>query len=624
MHMKRHSLTWRFAVFYFLLGILPIVALIGLFSFTSTKITMEDSKQLFAAELSQTVYYTEKHMNDLENKIIRYTVNPRFVSFLSMNRKYESDMDSINVYLQYFRPLLMTDFLSGGGKQRLKIYYLNPQLMQGYDIFIYADEAVRAKEEYKRVVEGPLDSTNWYFDVENGVIHAGRAIYHVNTDVICGVFDLSESVQELEAVFQHISTDLATVFLVDESGRIIASNEEHLNGAILERALWQTPGQEAKTRGIRILPHAANGEQKTEEPFVPLYPRQKDYTVLSGSLSGSNPSWQLVMCVPRENLMAGHRAQTMPMIYLSIIIGMVSAGLLMGLLTRQIKRITRLAGIMNSEGEELPAANIPLSRHHDEFDEIVLAYNGLIARIKRLIEENYQAQLKQKETELHALQSQMNPHFLYNLLEQIRMRLMLSGNDDVARMILLLSRLLRRSAAWKNDVIPLREEIMFLQYYLELQTMRYNGRIAYHINVPEDMQALPLPRFTLQPLIENAFVHGFASMSDQGNIWLKAEREGDDVYLTVSDDATQASAEAARTLQDDLDTGAKPPNSVGIMNVHLRMKMYFGERYGIVSVSPFDIQNGTGWVVRLRMPAKARDENQIAQGGNGDVPGCDA
>lgn len=414
------------------------------------------------------------------------------------------------------------------------------------------------------------------------------------------------------------------MFRVDESGQIIASNEANLNGAILEPSLWQTPGQEGKTNGIRILSRAAAEGGGDEEAYAPLYPRQKDYAVLSSSLSRSNPGWLLVMCIPQENLMAGHRAQTMPMIVLSIIIGIVSAGLLMCLLTRQIKRITQLAGIMNSEGEELPAANIPLSRHHDEFDEIVLAYNGLIARIKRLIKENYQAQIKQKETELHALQSQMNPHFLYNLLEQIRMRLMLSGNDDVARMILLLSRLLRRSAAWKNDVIPLREEILFLQYYLELQTMRYSGRIAYHIDVPEDMQVLPLPRFTLQPLIENAFVHGFASMSDQGNVWLTAAWEGSDVCLTVSDDATQASAEAARNLQHCLDSGTKPPNSVGILNVHLRMRMYFGDAYGIASVSPYDKQNGTGWVVRLRMPARALNGNKPAKGGNGDVSGSDA
>ncbi|WP_054027582.1 sensor histidine kinase [Bacillus sp. FJAT-28004] len=240
----------------------------------------------------------------------------------------------------------------------------------------------------------------------------------------------------------------------------------------------------------------------------------------------------------------------------------------------------------------------------DEIGVLGHGFNTMVSRIQDLVRQVYEEQDQKRRAEVTALQSQINPHFLYNTLESINSLARKTKEHEISRMIVLLGKLLRMSIGTFEDMIPIEKEVTYVRHYLEIHKLRMKNGLQYDIQLDPKLLNLHTIKWILQPVIENAVIHGIDPKERAGHIVLKGWLDGDDVYIRISDQGVGMGAEAVRQLNDDLEHRAielsKHHGKVGLFNVQSRINLYFGMNYGIYVESI----KGQGMTVTLKLPKK--------------------
>ena len=280
------------------------------------------------------------------------------------------------------------------------------------------------------------------------------------------------------------------------------------------------------------------------------------------------------------------------------------------------KNISRRMKIIIASMKEIRSGNfqrrIPIARTNDEFNEIALSFNKMSEHLTEYIERVYasdikqkNSKLKQKSAELLALQAQINPHFLYNTLEAIRMRAVLDGSNDAGEMIYLLSELFRKQIKG-SQVIKIEEEIQYCELYLNLFKIRYSDAFSYEISINDsNIPEYGIIKHILQPVVENYIVHGFDISSSDNCVTINVFKSGDDLCFDVIDNGKGITLQALSMIQEGFKTNNFSQNeSIGLKNVNERIKLVFGEAYGL-SISSIV---GKGTKVTLRIPAFEQEE----------------
>ena len=245
----------------------------------------------------------------------------------------------------------------------------------------------------------------------------------------------------------------------------------------------------------------------------------------------------------------------------------------------------------------------------DEISQLYADIGMMISTMQKLINDNYQAKLEseafklnQVQAEFKALSSQINPHFLYNTLETIRMKAYVNNDKETADLVKKLGKFMRRCLEFKDAEVPLHSELEFTNAYLELQSARFGDRIRYHFysEVDGDYMILPL---LIQPLVENAFVHGVEASKGGGRIDIRVCYHGDEVRIDVEDNGQGMSEEKLRELELKLEiSDTSSGKSIGLTNVHKRIQMYHGSRYGMRVQST----EGEGTTITLVLPREPK------------------
>ena len=172
---------------------------------------------------------------------------------------------------------------------------------------------------------------------------------------------------------------------------------------------------------------------------------------------------------------------------------------------------------------------------HDEVGEVAECFNKMVYAIKELIDENYVITLAEKESELAALQAQINPHFLYNTLDSLYWQAMNADNEEIAESILALSQLFRLVLSQGKREVTVGQETELVSRYLQIQKMRFSKRLEYKINVEDSVKKAKIPKLILQPFVENAIVHGFENVSTPCELTVSGIREGDNIRFEICD-----------------------------------------------------------------------------------------
>lgn len=223
------------------------------------------------------------------------------------------------------------------------------------------------------------------------------------------------------------------------------------------------------------------------------------------------------------------------------------------------------------------------------------SFDHMVRRIQNLMEQVRQEEITLRKTELKALQAQINPHFLYNTLDAIAWLCEEGRNKDAEDMVTSLAKLFRISISKGHELITIEKEIQHAQSYLRIETFRYKNQFTYTFDVDENCLGYLCNKITLQPIIENAIYHGLNRMVDEGEITIRIREDGDDIILSVEDNGIGMTEEQC---QEILRKEPGDRTGIGIKNVNDRIKIYFGEEYGLTIASELD----EGTCVDIRMP----------------------
>lgn len=253
-----------------------------------------------------------------------------------------------------------------------------------------------------------------------------------------------------------------------------------------------------------------------------------------------------------------------------------------------LNNFARLYGVIDAI-EEVGQGNLDVQivqQGNDEVASIAKHMLHVVEKIKSLIQKNHRQEMAAQTTELHALQSQINAHFIYNVLETISMMAELNDNYEVCEAVTNLGSLLRYSMKWERDVVTLFDEIEYIGNYISLINYRYDRQTHLHQNIPRVFYGLSIPKMTLQPIIENVIHHGADSLDKDTDITIYCYEKNKTAYIEILDNGKGIPTEQLRALNKNIKgnketVSVTAGNGIALANVNSRIVLYFGDEYGV-------------------------------------------
>ncbi|MBO9596511.1 MAG: sensor histidine kinase [Cohnella sp.] len=384
-----------------------------------------------------------------------------------------------------------------------------------------------------------------------------------------------------EKIFSDIYADFhaepgSSMMIIDETGRVVSHKDKALiladmgDESYMERVLKDDKG---------IFVHSYNGKKS----LISYYK--------------INPiNWRIVEFVPYSFI-------TGQIIYIVLLTVLICGACLICIYAISLflsKRFVRPLLQLNQAMKEVEKGrfdtSIPVATP-DEIGQINNHFNKMVMRIKELFEQTIEQEREIRQEELKALQYQVNPHFLYNTLNSIRLMAMISKAGHVAAMTEALIRLLRNTIGKIGSMVPVAVEIENIKDYLYIHRVRYQDQIQVDYMLDEQILPCMMPNFILQPLVENAIFHGFEPRSGKGRIVIRGGMEADSIVISLQDDGIGMTEEHIRHIFSRKENKAAFV-SIGIKNVNDRIRLSLGSEYGI------DVKSivGEGTVVYVRLP----------------------
>lgn len=237
------------------------------------------------------------------------------------------------------------------------------------------------------------------------------------------------------------------------------------------------------------------------------------------------------------------------------------------------------------------------SNEIEEIHNIENAFYNLLGRIDKYHKEDIEKRELLEKIEVKALQSQINPHFLYNTLDSIKWEAKLNKVDKIAKIVTEFGNILKANMNFNETIVTVEDELGLVKSYLYIQMERYKDRFEFKLNVPEDMYGYRIPKLLLQPIVENAIIHGMELITEKGIVEITGHKEGDNLIFNVKDNGNNFEGDFDKIV-NDIDS-----NSIGLYNVNKRIKLYYGEEYGLSLISD-DCTN-----IQIKIKKDIRDNN---------------
>ena len=313
------------------------------------------------------------------------------------------------------------------------------------------------------------------------------------------------------------------------------------------------------------------------------------------------PERGFYVILSRQAPISAPAMQTMGTVILSLsLLGLILCTIISGVLTRSI---TKPVSQLDKAMEKVKAGDLSIrvySSRTDELGRLTDSFNGMVSDLKTYLEDKVQQQKDLNETTLRLYQTQLNPHFLYNTLDTIKWNAKINQIPEIAVLAENLAVILRKSISSK-PFIPLREELDTIDSYIRIQKIRFSGRFLYETEIPDLLEESMIPKMILQPLVENAIIHGLDGC-DNGYICIYAAQKDGGLSISVTDDGCGMSQDMVDWINSPVP--AKRDGHLGLYNVIQILKIYYGDEYGMHAVVEED-----GTTVTLRLPFRKDGEH---------------
>ena len=448
-----------------------------------------------------------------------------------------------------------------------------------------------------------IHTQQWYTNALNGSASSYLSSSHVQ-HIISGerpwVITLSRGIRnkasevgnQKEGVFfidlnYSAISELCNQSMVGNQGYAFILDAE---GNIVYHPQQQQLYNELQTENISLI-------MGTDQDTV-LFGKGSSEKLYSISRSGKT-GWTVVNCVRVEELLRkSNKAQSL---YVLVAMGLMIVALFFSrFISRSITQpIQQLCDSMERVQEGDFSVSDIVVESQNEIGSLTKSFNVMTHRIQDLMEQNIREQEAKRKSELKALQSQINPHFLYNTLDSIIWMAEGKKNEEVVLMTASLARLLRQSISNEDEVVSIGQEVEYARGYLTIQKMRYKDKMEFQIEVDSSILHIPLIKLVLQPVIENAIYHGLKYKESKGLLLVKGFMKNDNAVLQVIDNGVGMDEETLAHIYERHKVNYQS-NGVGVYNVQKRLQLYYGNEYGIT----YESKKGEGTTATITIPGR--------------------
>lgn len=446
----------------------------------------------------------------------------------------------------------------------LSRYYIAETSIFSDNIYIY-ESTKDMPGQTQMIPPSPSDKTIYFLRVINSMKTLkpqGKMVFAIDEEILAKTY---------HSVLQY---DRAQAFIFNSEGIVFSHTDKNMLGKQIDESLLNL-----KKAGINEEV-ALNGE-----------------TYIIASRNISNYDLTSIIMVPKSHIYSRLTKNMLSYILLFItvlIISMIFGLYMSSRLTRPYKDLVKsLEHVKNGNF----ITRMPPYRDR-ELNEVSEVFNRMTSEIQHLINEVYEKHLLLKESELESLQSQINPHFLFNVLETISWEARMANNETIYRMVTSLGQFLRANISMgSREKITIREELNYIEFYLYLQKTRFGDRLDISISVAdESLLDLYLPKLCVQPVVENAIIHGLEDKMDRGKLSIEITRLEDTVRIIVQDNGKGFNSEELDLKNVNTITDRKNGHtSIGLYNSNKRIKLMYGEQYGI-NISSKPNKGTTVWI----------------------------
>lgn len=404
------------------------------------------------------------------------------------------------------------------------------------------------------------------------------------TDTVQGILLIHLNYTGLKLLLDGVTLgNEGYIYLIDGNGEIIY----HPRAQLIDSGLEHENNRAVSEYRDGIYQETFHGEERV-------------ITVKSVGYTG----WKLIGVAPRQTVSLNSLKTQLLVVFVAAFILF-----LMSLVNSYISsRITTPIRKLELSVNEIEKGNLNAKVDAEgsyEIRHLGQSVQNMAKQIQVLMADIVSEHEKKRKQEFDTLQSQINPHFLYNTLDIIVWMIENEKPDQAVKAVTALARFFRISLSRGKSIITVKDELEHVRNYLMIQHMRFKNRFSYTIEAEDEVLELASLKLMLQPLVENAIYHGMEFMDGDGEIFISAWKEGEDLYLKVSDNGLGMTEEqVARLFSDTPHTGSSRGSGIGVKNVNERIRLYFGSEYGLSIESEPD----EGTVVTIHLPAVAYSE----------------
>lgn len=478
---------------------------------------------------------------------------------------------------------------------------INPYL---YQIRLFANSDITEKKPCLYRIERikNMDWSDNYIDgqwqidyidkVFPGSVNEKRHLAGIITEIrddkedLIAVLEISTEIENLFKDYYNDSDDEICCFIGDE-GKIYASNK---NLAI------------CKEYEDLLINHISDNKN------ISIKTNFQEESCIISTLEMSALNGTFVHIKKTGSIIASYYSSQIPYIVV-VFVSMVFFIIIVLFMVKNIfKRFNILTDQVNliAKGEKMKLTEVG----NDEISELGIQINNMVCALEKLNKENTSRQLLVKNAEIKSLQNQINAHFMYNVLETIKMMAEIKEDYEISDAITSLGEMFRYSMQWSSGMVVLREEISYIRKYLNLLNLRFEYEIFLSLSIPEELMNLRIPKMSLQPIVENSVYHGIEDMAEDTYIYIKAFRENEIINIEVSDAGIGMTDEKLNEIRERLSSAQEvndeSEHGRALYNVQQRIKMYFGSEYGLEIFS----KEGVFTKVLIKIPAEKESNNE--------------
>ena len=578
--MNDFNLKKKLHILYIYCMLIPLIITDSVILFIVVQSERVEQRHVMENDASAVIYNLSREVENAAMKAKNIYMNEYIEEFL--NRQYETPLDYVTGHQEFMKNSLFETSM-GTDNTVVTIYADNDTIINGGHFIRLSD--VRETEWHRYLQEAGNNSVLYfYYDQwKSPAVQPRRSVLFIRKLNFSGQ-DSCEKIVTIEMDYSSLVRNLDNMnyeseIYICKDNKILLSN----NG-------YNQPGRPFS---------------EWKENIQPDY--QKEYSAYGEHL-------QIAVCKRSR----GIRAQIwnhMPLIVFLVLINTVMPWILMRLINRSFTAMVEELSKAFDHVDADHLQEISYVRGKDEIGSLMLNYNHMASRLNDLIQTVYKDRLREQEmdiarqnAELLALQSQVNPHFLFNALESIRMHSILKKEYETADMVGKLAVMERQNVDWSTDFVRMKKELEFVEAYLGLQKYRFGDRLSYELDIEPECEDIQIPRLTFVTFVENACVHGIESKTASCWIFVRVYRKHEDIWIEVEDTGSGMDEDKVAEIKEKMCNASieklREKGRVGIINACLRLKMITDNKVC------FHIESevGIGTTIQIRMPIDSLDD----------------